>query len=200
MCIRAEWDTFVCLHADAVTPLKPDLLPFTWSGVTLNQSSCVYSLFLRLWNPTKKKNGKINDGNGKRAAKTPAYDSENWTTPRREGENESLSSLRLSLHHLEPLKVGISSCPVRNLSFSCPSVAPRPPCTKTAQRAIWLWVMEGGLNSPSEILEPVGKPQLFKCRKSWFYKMLTWSAQGTGGQNGWVKEAPSIDPHHHLDG
>lgn len=197
MCIRTEWDTFVCLHADAVTPLKADLLPFPWSGVRLNQSSCVYSLFLRLRNPAEEEEGKINDGNGKRAAKTPAYDSENWTT-RRWGENDSLSSLCLSLHHSDPLKVGTSRCPVGNLSSSCPSVAPRPPCTKRAHRAIWLWVMEGGLNSPSEILEPVGKPQLFKCRKSWFYKMLTWSAQGTGEQNGWEKEAPSINPHHHL--
>lgn len=119
---------------------------------------------------------------------------------RREGENESLSSLCLSLHHSDPLKVGTSRCPVGNPSSSCPSLAPRPPCTQRAQRAIWLWVMEGGLNSPSEILEPVGKPQLFKCRKSWFYKMLTWSAQGTGEQKGSAKEAPSIDPHHHLSG
>lgn len=200
MSITAEWDTFVCLHADAVTPLKADLLPFPWSGVRPNQSSCVYSLFLRLRNPTEEEEGKINDGNGKRAAETPAYDSENWTTRRWEGENESLSSLCLSLHHSDPLKVGTSRCPVGNLSFSCPPLAPRPPCTKRAQRAIWLWVMEGGLNSPSEILEPVGKPQLFKCRKSWFYKMLTWSAQGTGEQNGSAKEAPSIDPHHHLFG
>lgn len=59
---------------------------------------------------------------------------------------------------------------------------------KTAQRAIWLWVMEGGLNSPSEILEPVGKPQLFKCRKSWFYKMLIWSALGSR------KRTPLPDP------
>lgn len=29
------------------------------------------------------------------------------------------------------------------------------------------------------MLEPVGKPQLFKCRKSWFYKMIIWSALGT---------------------
>lgn len=65
---------------------------------------------------------------------------------------------------------------------------------KTAQRAIWLWVMEGGLNSPSEILEPVGKPQLFKCRKSWFYKMLIWSALGTGEQ----KKNPTPRPHLHL--
>lgn len=54
VCIRAEWDTFVCLHADAVTALRADLLPFPWSGVRLNQSSCVYSLFLRLRNPTEK--------------------------------------------------------------------------------------------------------------------------------------------------
>lgn len=50
--------------------------------------------------------------------------------------------------------------------------------------------MEGGLNSPSEILEPVGKPQLFKCRKSWFYKMLIWSALGTSEQNGSEQEPP----------
>lgn len=103
-------------------------------------------------------------------------------------------SFCLSLHHLDPLKVGTSRCPVRNLSFSCPSVAPHPLCTKTAQRAIWLWVMEGGLNSPSEILEPVGKPQLFKCRKSWFYKMLTWSAQGTGERMAEWKKPPSSTP------
>lgn len=63
---------------------------------------------------------------------------------------------------------------------------------KTAQRAIWLWVMEGGLNSPSEILEPVGKPQLFKCRKSWFYKMLIWSALGTGEQKKTPTPPPSL--------
>lgn len=50
--------------------------------------------------------------------------------------------------------------------------------------------MEGGLNSPSEILEPVGKPQLFKCRKSWFYKMLIWSALGTSEQQGSEQEPP----------
>lgn len=54
--------------------------------------------------------------------------------------------------------------------------------------------MEGGLNSPSEILEPVGKPQLFKCRKSWFYKMLTWSAQGTGERMAERKKPPSSTP------
>lgn len=69
-------------------------------------------------------------------------------------------------------------------------IAPHLLYVKTAQRAIWLWVMEGGLNSPSEILEPVGKPQLFKCRKSWFYKMLIWSALGTSEQNGSEKEPP----------
>lgn len=57
-------------------------------------------------------------------------------------------------------------------------IVPQLLYVKTVQRAIWLRVMEGGLNSPSEILEPVGKPQLFKCRKSWFYKMLIWSALG----------------------
>ena len=54
--------------------------------------------------------------------------------------------------------------------------------------------MEGGLNSPLEILEPVGKPQLFKCRKSWFYKMLIWSVLGTSEQNGSEKQAPSDPP------
>lgn len=81
-----------------------------------------------------------------------------------------------------------------HLSLCCPSAAPHPLCTKTMQRAIWLWVMEGGLNSPSEILEPVGKPQLFKCRKSWFYKMLTWSTQGTGERMAERKKPPSSTP------
>lgn len=71
---------------------------------------------------------------------------------------------------------------------------------KTAQAAIWLWVMEGGLNFPFEILEPVGKPQLFKCRKSWFYKMLIWSALGTSEQQGseWAPSPFSLNPAHLL--
>lgn len=55
---------------------------------------------------------------------------------------------------------------------------------KPARPAISLWVMKGGLNFPFEILEPVGKPQVFKCRKSWFYKMLIRSALGTSKQQG----------------
>lgn len=56
--------------------------------------------------------------------------------------------------------------------------------------------MEGGLNFPFEILEPVGKPQLFKCRKSWFYKMLIWSALGTSEQQGseWAPSPFSLNP------
>lgn len=115
------------------------------------------------------------------------------------GEKVRMSHFPLSVYHFITRTLWRWE-PADALSFSCPPLAPRPPCTKRAQRAIWLWVMEGGLNSPSEILEPVGKPQLFKCRKSWFYKMLTWSAQGTGEQNGSAKEAPSIDPHRHLSG
>lgn len=171
-------------------------LLLSWAGVRLNHSSCVYSLFLRLQNPTERqREGKTNVRDGKRALRTPAYDSENWTTRWWEGENESSSSLLLSLHHLGPLQVGTCGCSVRDLSFfSCPphhsDIAPLLLYVKTAQAAIWLWVMEGGLNSPSEILEPVGKPQLFKCRKSWFYKMLIWSALGTSEQNGSEQDPP----------
>lgn len=180
-------------------------LLLSWAGVRLNHSSCVYSLFLRLQNPTERqREGKTNMRDGKRALRTPAYDSENWTTRRWEGENESPSSFLLSLHHLGPLQVGTCGCSVRDLSFfSCPphhfDIVPLLLYVKTAQAAIWLWVMEGGLNSPSEILEPVGKPQLFKCRKSWFYKMLIWSALGTSEQNGSEQDPPPLpQPHLHL--
>lgn len=193
MCIRAEWDTFVCLHADAVTALKADLLlPFPWSGVGLNQSSRVYSSFLRLRNPTEKERRSMTAVEKEQRRHLLMIQR---AGPHHGGKvRMSHFPLCLSLHHLDPRKVGTSRCPVRNLSFSCPSAAPHPLRTKTAQRAIWLWVMEGGLNSPSEILEPVGKPQLFKCRKSWFYKMLTWSAQGTGQRMAERKTPPSSTP------
>lgn len=100
------------------------LLLFPWSGVKLNHSSCVYSLFLRLQNPTERqKEGKTNERDGKRAVRTPAYDSENWTTRRWEGENESPSSFLLSLQHLGPLQVGTCGCPVKDLPF----LSPPPP-------------------------------------------------------------------------
>lgn len=73
---------------------------------------------------------------------------------------------------------------VKNLSLFCCSThnneASIAQYVKITQAPIWHRVMEGCLNSPSEILEPVGKPQLFKCRKSWFYKMLIWYTLGTG--------------------
>lgn len=118
--------------------------------------------------------------------RTPVYDSQNWTARQREGENESPSSLLLSLHHLSPLQVGTCQLASHHTLILL--------YVKTVRATIWLWVMEGGLNPPFEILEPVGKPQLFKCRKSWFYKMLIWSALGTSEQHGSGQEPP---PSHH---
>lgn len=101
------------------------LLMLPWAGVRLNHSSCVYSVFLRLQNPTERqKEGKTNEGDGKRAVRTPAYDSENWTTWRWEGENESPSSLLQSLHHLGPLQVGTCGCSIGDLLFF--SYPPKP--------------------------------------------------------------------------
>lgn len=92
------------------------------------------------------------------------------------------------------VQVGTWGCSIRDLLlFSCfqnYDIAPLLLHVRTAWAAIWLWVMEGGLNSPFEILEPVGKPQLFKCRKSWFYKMLIWSTLGKSKQKGSEKTHP----------
>lgn len=135
----------------------------------------------------------------KRARQTPAYDSENWLHVTRRWQWVTFLSyhrfIASALYRWEPVDapLGIRCFSAARVPPNQPpnsDIAPLQPYVKTAQAAIWLWVMEGGLNSPSEILEPVGKPQLFKCRKSWFYKMLIWSALGTSEQQGSEQEPP----------
>lgn len=97
-----------------------------------------------------------------------------------------------ALYRWEPVNASLKICCV----LAAPLLVLLYPLlyAKRTRAAVWRWVMKRGLNSPSEILEPVGKPQLFKCRKSWFYKMLIWSASGTRKQHGSERE-PQLWPH-----
>lgn len=116
------------------------LLLLPWFGVRLNHSSCVYSLFLRLQNPTERqKEGKTNARDGKRAVRTPAYDSENWTTRWWKGENESPQSILLSRHHLGSLQVGTCGYSIRDLPPSSPwHRSPSTVCKNSAESNLTL--------------------------------------------------------------
>lgn len=67
-------------------------------------------------------------GQGKTAQRTPAYDARKSTAGRLEGENESLSSLRSSLHNSPSLQVGVcsvgESTPPPSSFLSCPPIIP----------------------------------------------------------------------------
>lgn len=173
------------------------LLQLPWAGVKLNHSSCVCSMVPRPHRSRRR--GTRTGWTEKRARQTPAYDSENWLHVTRRWQWVTFLSyhrfIASALYRWEPVDapLGIRCFSAARVPPNQPpnsDIAPLQPYVKTAQAAIWLWVTEEGLNSPSEILEPVGKPQLFKCRKSWFYKMLIWSALGTSEQQGSEQEPP----------
>lgn len=169
------------------------LLLLPWSRVMLHHSSCVSSPFLRIRSPAVKSG---RGGRGEWGGLGAKEKQPNGHLPMMQG-NQPQDDWKVRMSHF-PLGVHLSIppryrwVPVRSgsrVTATLPAALqsfqhgfPSTVCKKkkTARRAIWLWVMEGGLISPSEILEPVGKPQLFKCRKSWFYKMLIRSALGTG--------------------
>lgn len=153
----------------------------------LNQSSCIYSVSQASEPHRETAVGEDKwAGWKKRAVRTPAYDSEDRTTRQREGENRVIFLSPSVPSSSEPSTGGNPRILHRRSVVPTlhHSDAPLQLCVKTVQAAIWLWVMEGGLNSAFEILEPVGKPQLFKCRKSWFYKYdLLWGQASSIAQS-----------------
>lgn len=177
----------LCIKTECATPVWLQYM-LTVLQKWISSSSCslelwlgwilapVFTLFLRLENPREKGEENEQEGHLLMIQRIGPHSS---------GEKVKMSHFPLSvypfitwaLYRWEPVDALSGIC---CFSAALPSVwHPHLLYVKTLQRAIWLRVMEGGLNSPSEILEPVGKPQLFKCRKSWFYKMLIWSALGT---------------------
>lgn len=201
LCMITECATLVWLHADGVALYLKWIFSSSSSSFSLELGSGwilapVFTLFLRLENPTEKKERRMNKKD------TCLWFRElDHTAARRWKWVTFLSpSIPLSLGPSTGGNLRMSS--QVSVVFQPPShqsdIVPHLLYVKTVQRAIWLWVMEGGLNSPSEILEPVGKPQLFKCRKSWFYKMLIWSTLGKSEQNGSEKGLLLPQPHLHL--
>lgn len=204
-------DSFTFTLLDAVSELELLFSALTRSISSSSPelgSSWIIAPVFAPWfpGPTEAGGGEHEQDGQKR--RTPAYDSENWLHVTRRWQWVTFLSyhrfIASALYRWEPV-----DAPLGIRCFSAARVpppnqppnsdiAPLQPYVKTAQAAIWLWVMEGGLNSPSEILEPVGKPQLFKCRKSWFYKMLIWSALGTSEQQGSEQEPPPPSTTLHL--